>query len=76
MNATEAEWQRIQRGMTTLSLTLAMAKPELVPQSLVRVSGFKDAINATDWRATRVTSVMDDAGGYTQSVELELGAGV
>lgn len=74
--AAQAEWQRIQRGLATLSLTLAMGNPALVPQTPVSVAGFKEPINSTQWRVVRVTSVMDDGGGYTQSVELEIGEGL
>ena len=53
-----------------------MGNPALVPQTPVSVSGFKEPINSTQWRVVRVTSVMDDGGGYTQSVELEIGEGL
>lgn len=72
LQAAQAEWQRIQRGTATLSLSLAMARPELVPQSPVTVRGFKPAIDNTAWRVVRVSSSLGD-GGYTQTVELELG---
>lgn len=72
LQAAQAEWQRLQRGAATLSLTLAMARPELGPQSPVTVSGFKPAMNSASWRVVRVSSRLDD-GGYTQAVEMELG---
>lgn len=75
LQAAQAEWQRIQRGTATLSLSLAMARPDLVPQSPVTVRGFKPAIDSAAWRVVRVSSSLGD-GGYTQNVELELGGSV
>jgi len=74
LQAAQAEWQRIQRGLATLSLKLAMGRPELVPQTPVTVAGFKPAINSTRWRVVRVASQLDESG-YTQAVELEIGSG-
>lgn len=74
LQAAQAEWQRIQRGLATLSLSLAMGRPELVPQTPVTVAGFKAPMNSTAWRVVRVASQLDDSG-YTQAVELEIGSG-
>lgn len=70
--AAQAEWQRIQRGKATLTLTLAQANPALVPETPARVSGFKREVDGTDWCVVRVSSQLDDSG-YTQGVEMELG---
>ncbi len=70
--AAKAEWQRIQRGMATFSLTLAVGVPQLTPQSPVTVQGFKRQIDGTTWLATRVTHRLDDSG-LTTSVECETG---
>jgi len=69
----KAEWQRIQRGMATMSLTLALGNPLLVPQSPVKVQGFKDQIDGTGWLVTKVNHTMDD-GGFVTRVEMETGA--
>ena len=74
LQAAQAEWQRLQRGAATLALSLALAQPELVPQTPVSVSGFKREIDATAWRVVRVSSRLDDSG-YTQAVDLEMGGG-
>lgn len=74
MAAAQAEWQRIQRGLATLKLTLAIGVPSLVPQSPVTVQGFKQQIDGTQWLATRVTHKLDDSG-LTTEVELETGMG-
>lgn len=74
MAAAKSEWQRIQRGLATLKLTLAIGVPSLVPQSPVSVQGFKGAIDGTQWLATRVTHKLDDSG-LTTEVECETGLG-
>lgn len=71
--AATAEWQRIQRGLATLSLTLALGNPLLVPQSPVVVQGFKDQIDATGWLAVKVAHTLDDSGFVTR-VEMETGS--
>jgi uncharacterized protein len=71
--AAKAEWHRIQRGAATLELTLAIGRPELIPQTPVKVSGFKPAINAVDWLAVKVTHALGD-GGLTTRMELESSA--
>ena len=72
MAAAKAEWQRIQRGLATLKLTLAVGVPSLVPQSPVTVTGFKQQIDGTKWLASRVTHKLDDSG-LTTEVECETG---
>lgn len=68
--AAKSEWQRIQRGLATMSLTLALGNPLLVPQSPVTVRGFKPQIDGTEWLAVRVTHSLDD-NGLTTQVEME-----
>lgn len=68
--AAEAEWQRIERGTATLTLTLATGKPDLMPQSLVHVRGFKAEIEAITWLAVRVTHTLG-GGGLLTALELE-----
>lgn len=68
--AAKAEWQRIQRGAATFELTLALGRPELTPQTRVRVSGFKPAINVIEWLTVKSTHSLSD-GGLTTRIELE-----
>lgn len=68
-----AEWSRIQRGASTLELTLAQGRPALAPQSPVKVTGFKAPIDAADWLAVKVTHSISGDGGFTTAVELETG---
>ena len=72
--AAKAEWQRIQRGMATFSLKLAVGVPQLTPQSPVTVQGFKQQIDGTQWLAVRVSHQLDESG-LTTEVECETGLG-
>lgn len=71
--AARAEWRRLQRGMASFTLTLARGRPELFPELPVIVSGFKPAIDNTDWLITRVTHNLAESG-YTTTLELEIRA--
>lgn len=73
LRAARAEWRRIQRGMASFAITLAYGRAELFPDVPVAVSGFKRAIDHTDWIATRVTHNVND-GGFTTTLELEIKA--
>jgi phage protein D len=70
--AAQAEWLRIQRGLASMSISLAMGNPSLTPQTLVTVQGFKEQMNSTAWRAVAVRSSLNDSG-FTQTVDLEIG---
>ncbi|MGS0740453.1 phage late control D family protein [Glaciimonas sp. GG7] len=66
-----AEWQRIQRGVSSFALNLALGDPNLIAQSPVIVSGFKAQIDATEWLIVKVASSIGSSG-YTQQIELEM----
>lgn len=68
--AATAEWQRIQRGLATFELSLALGKPTLMPKSPVKVTGFKSAIDSVDWQATRVIHRISK-NGFTSKIEME-----
>ncbi|QRX80889.1 contractile injection system protein, VgrG/Pvc8 family [Glaciimonas sp. PAMC28666] len=69
--AAVAEWLRIQRGLATFELTLAVGNPELIPQSPVTVSGFKATIDSVDWLTAKVTHSIG-SNGFTTAIELEI----
>ena len=69
--AASSEMQRIDRGLATFSLTLALAQPALMPQSPVAVSGFKKEIDGTAWLVKSVEHSLDERG-FTSTVEMEL----
>lgn len=70
--AAKAEWQRLQRGAATFELTLALGRAELMPQSPVRVAGFKPQIDSAEWLVVKVAHHLAD-NGFTTRAELELG---
>ena len=70
MAAARAEQGRVERGKATMELTLALAQPELMPQTGVTLTGFKREIDATPWLAVKLTHSMGDQG-FTTRLELE-----
>ena len=68
--AAKAEQQRVERGKATMELTLAIGRPELMPQTPVVLRGFKDVIDATDWLVVKLTHTLGD-NGLTTRLELE-----
>lgn len=73
LRAARAEWRQIQRGMATFSITLAQGNPDLFPDVPATVSGWKRAIDDTDWIITRVVNTLNDSG-YTTTLDLEIKA--
>jgi phage protein D len=68
-----AEWRRLQRGVATFSITLALGRPEIIPETPATVRGWKPAIDNTDWLGCRIVHNVTDAG-YTTQIELEVRA--
>lgn len=73
LRAARTEWRRIQRGVAAFSITLALGRPELFPDVPATVSGFKRAIDNTDWIITRVVHNLSESG-YTTALDLEIKA--
>lgn len=69
--AAKAEWERLQRGAATFSLTKALARPDLFPELPVIVQGFKAEIDGAAWIITRATHNLSTSG-FTTDLELEL----
>ncbi|OIT10833.1 phage tail protein [Ralstonia solanacearum] len=69
--AARADWRKIQRGVATLTLTLARGRPDLFPSLHASVSGWKQDIDNTAWSVGRVTHNLNDRG-YTSTLELEI----
>lgn len=69
--AAKSAIKKQKREAAKLSLTLALGRPELVPETKVQVSGFKPQIDSTEWVVTKVTHQIGDSG-YTSQVELEI----
>ncbi|AOE85843.1 phage late control D family protein [Pseudomonas sp. TCU-HL1] len=68
--AARAEWGRIQRGSSTLSLNLARGRPDLSPEWRYQVQGFKAQIGNGEWLAERVVHQLQVTGVRT-SLELQ-----
>ncbi|MCR1567186.1 phage late control D family protein [Mixta sp.] len=71
MRAAKAKWEKLQRGVAEFSLTLAMGRADLFPETPVRVSGFKSVIDAQPWLISKVTHSLS-GNGYTTTLELEV----
>ncbi|MCI3205844.1 hypothetical protein DBA20_12855 [Pandoraea capi] len=74
LRAARAEWQRIQRGVATFSMTLARGNAELFPEVPVTVRGFKPQIDSTDWLLAKTRHTLDANSGFTTQIELEIKA--
>ena len=70
--AVKSEYDRLQRGRATFNQTLAKGDPNLFPAQPVLVSGFKPAIDGSNWVMTRVIHKLDPNSGYTTDIEAEL----
>lgn len=69
--AAKMQWERVQRGVATFSIELARGRAELYTEMPVKVSGFKQQIDAADWIITTLTHNLGDSG-FTTSIELEV----
>jgi len=59
------------RGVATFSLSLALGRPDIIPELPATVSGWKPAIDGTAWRVVKVTHSLSGSG-LTTDLELEL----
>ncbi|MCL2894320.1 phage late control D family protein [Brenneria tiliae] len=71
MRAAQAKWDRLQRGVAEFSITLAMGRPDLFPETPVQVRGFKQVIDEQEWTISKVTHALSN-NGYVTTLELEV----
>ena len=71
MRAALAKWDKLQRGVAEFSISLAMGRADLYPETPVAVKGFKRVIDEQAWTITKVTHSLND-NGYTTTLELEV----
>ncbi|WP_337048655.1 phage late control D family protein [Serratia fonticola] len=71
MRAAQAKWEKLQRGVAEFSLSLAMGRADLVPETPVQVSGFKQVIDAQPWIVSKVVHNLSNSG-FTTAIELEV----
>nr|DAF01920.1 MAG TPA: tail protein [Caudoviricetes sp.] len=63
-------FKKIQRGVAEFSITLAVGRPDLYPETPAVVQGFKPEIDEEAWLITEVSHKID-SGGYTASIQFE-----
>ncbi|WP_294327992.1 contractile injection system protein, VgrG/Pvc8 family [uncultured Sphingomonas sp.] len=68
--AAKAEAGRTSRQPRTLSLSLALGRPDLKPETPITVSGFKAAIDAQRWVLAEVAHTLGDRG-FATGLKLE-----
>lgn len=73
--AATAELKRLDRGQATLELELAIAQPELMPETFIKIKGIKTDIDNSEWVAETVTHTLD-SGGLKTKVTAKLRAGL
>lgn len=66
LDAAQAEWRRIQRGVAEFELSLAHGRADVIPESPLQVRGFKPEIDATSWLVTEVSHDLGDSGFITR----------
>ncbi|WP_342323518.1 phage late control D family protein [Kosakonia sp. BYX6] len=71
MRAAKAKWDKLQRGVAEFSISLALGRADLYPETPVAVSGFKSIIDEQTWIITKVTHALSN-NGYTTGLELEV----
>ncbi|RMT70240.1 hypothetical protein ALP29_03643 [Pseudomonas syringae pv. avii] len=71
LRAARADFNRLQRGSATLSYTLAMGRPELIPELTYTLQGVKPEIDGIIWYGGNVQHNVSADSGYTVSLELE-----
>ncbi|MHA3359396.1 phage late control D family protein [Yersinia enterocolitica] len=71
MRAAQAKWEKLQRGVAEFSITLAIGRADLFPETPVVVSGFKSVINQQKWIISKVAHHLNNSG-YTTQLVLEV----
>lgn len=64
----QARLDKIRQHAAEFEMTLALARPELLIESPIALSGFKQEINGLGWVATDITESLSDQG-YTMNVK-------
>ncbi len=69
--AAEAELKRLKSRAKTLTLNLAIGRPELFAEMPIKPVGYKPEIDNQNWFATEINHSLNDSG-YTCSVNCEV----
>ncbi|BBE51152.1 Late control D family protein [Ferriphaselus amnicola] len=71
--AARANWSKLKRGMASFNITLALGRPEIIPETPATVQGYKPQIDNTDWIVIKATHNLSNSG-LTTALELEIKA--
>ncbi|MDI3140172.1 phage late control D family protein [Enterobacter kobei] len=71
MRAAQAKWDKLQRGVAEFSISLAIGRADLFPETPIVVKGFKRVIDDQAWIISRVVHNLN-SNGYTTGLELEV----
>lgn len=71
MRAAQAKWNKLQRGVAEFSISLAIGRADLFPETPIVVKGFKRVIDEQAWIIIRVVHNLN-GNGYTTGLELEV----
>lgn len=71
MRAAQAKWDKLQRGVAEFSISLAIGRADLFPETPVAVKGFKRVIDDQAWIISRVVHNLNGSG-YSTGLELEV----
>ncbi|CAM3998390.1 phage late control D family protein [Xenorhabdus thuongxuanensis] len=66
-----AVWKKMQRGAAQFSITLALGRADIYPETPIQLEGFKPEIDETDWTLVKVTHTLNNSG-FTTSLDLEI----
>ncbi|MGH8395605.1 MAG: phage late control D family protein, partial [Pseudomonas sp.] len=69
LRAARAEFNRLRRGSATLSYTLAVGRPDLIPELTYTLQGVKAEIDEIIWYGGNVQHNLSPDNGYTMSLE-------
>lgn len=70
--AAKAKLADLKRTAVTFNYTLALGKPELIPEMTYLFDGLKEQIDDIYWLGTRIIHTLDADGGFTSALELEV----
>ena len=65
-----AAYKKLKRGRAVFSISLAVGRPDLAPETPIEVTGFKSEIDAETWIVAKISHSISD-GGYVSGLELE-----
>ena len=70
--AAKMQWERLRREVATFYIQLARGRADLYTEMPVRVSGFKQQIDAGEWIITTLAHSLSADRGFTTRIELEV----